>query len=157
MSGRHWAISLLLLCHSSGYAAEANIEEVASEYFAIYASRKDFNKFMDFYEEQSVLKDVIYDVEVIGRSAIRNFFDWERGEFKTATAGPILSINNQIISGKTVISTGVFETFYFNGEKLGPWEFVIWQEYNEVGKIVSQSDWINYSPKKILIGRNAGT
>lgn len=143
---------LLLVFHGVGFAADANIDEVASEYFATYAERKDFDKFMSFYDDQAVLKDVIYGVDVNGINAIRNFFDWDRGEFEMVAAGAIMVLKRQIVSDKTVISTGVFSEFHFDGKKLGPWEFIIWQEYNKAGKIILQSDWINYSPKKILIG-----
>ncbi|MFT7244203.1 MAG: hypothetical protein ACI82A_001553 [Candidatus Azotimanducaceae bacterium] len=149
------AFCLLLIFHGTGFSADVDIEEVASEYFATYAARKDFDKFMSFYDEQAVVKDVICDVEVSGIDAIRNFFDWNRGEFETVAAGPIMDLKRQIISDRTVISAGVFLAFDFDGEKLGPWEFIIWQGYSNTGKIILQKDWINYSPKKILIGPQA--
>jgi hypothetical protein len=146
------ALILVLFFIGAFCSAEADTQGAVNEYFDTYAHRKDFDKFMAFYTKQAILKDVVYGVELHGRKEIRNFFDWSRGEFKTVSPGPILRITSHVISSNIAISRGIFEEFDYNKERLGPWEFVIWQEFNDSGKIVRQDDWINYSPKKILIG-----
>jgi len=143
---------LVLVFFSAFCSAEADTQDVVNEYFDTYAHRQDFDKFMDFYAKEAMLKDVVYGVELHGRQEISKFFDWHRGEFKTVSPGPILRITSHLISSNIAISRGIFEEFDYNKERLGPWEFIIWQEFNESGKIVRQDDWINYSPKKILIG-----
>ena len=125
--------------------------EHASEYFAVYAARKDFKRFMAFYAEDAELQDVVYGYHAHNKTEIAAFYDWNRGQFSVLTAGPILQVTRQVISGLQVITEGQFNQFQFNGQTLGPWEFIIWQEYSEQGLVQKQTDWINYSPKKILI------
>jgi hypothetical protein len=145
----------IVLCLASGACFGDNlIQRTANEYFETYSSRLDFDKFMLFYAKDAVLKDIVYGVEMQGTEEIRKFFDWERGNFSTVNAGPILVITDQVFSNNRVVTTGYFEEFYFGANKLGPWEFVIWQWYEKSGKIREQHDWINYSPKKIMIGDN---
>jgi predicted ester cyclase len=125
--------------------------ERAKAYFTVYAARQDFNSFMAFYADNAELHDVIYGYSAKNKSDIAAFFAWERGDFSTAVPGPILNVTRQVVSGHQVITTGQFNPFKYNGQLLGPWEFVIWQQYSAEGLILQQKDWINYSPKKILI------
>jgi ketosteroid isomerase-like protein len=125
--------------------------ERAKAYFSVYAARQDFHRFMTFYADNAQLHDVIYGYSAHGKSDIAAFFAWDRGDFSTVASGPILQVTRQVVSGDQVITTGQFNQFHYNGQKLGPWEFVIWQQYSADGLILQQQDWINYSPKKILI------
>ena len=143
-------ILLITGCHS--FRGNSLIENASRGYFETYSARKDFDKFIGFYAEEAILKDIVYGVELKGIKEISEFFDWSRGSFKLAESGGILEITSQIVSENKVITEGRFEEFYYADKKMGPWEFVIWQEYNASGKIVKQNDWINYTPKKILIG-----
>ena len=151
---RNFLMIITLWFLGVGCFAQDLIQEAVSGYFETYSSRKDFDKFMQYYAGDAVLKDVVYGVEVHGQEKIRNFFDWGRGSFSLVKAGPILVITDQVISDNNVVTAGYFEEFYFNDQKLGPWEFIIWQQYNEFGKIKKQDDWINYSPKKIMVGES---
>ncbi|MCB1055435.1 MAG: nuclear transport factor 2 family protein [Acidobacteria bacterium] len=126
--------------------------EVAASYFDVYAERSDFDRFMSFYADDAYLKDVVYGNEVRGKENIRRFFDWNGGNFKAVGPGPALTIEAQIVSGEIVVTRGVFNRFEYGGKVLGPWEFVIWQQFNESGEIIRQEDWINYSPKEIHVG-----
>lgn len=130
--------------------ADATAER-AKAYFSVYAARQDFKRFMAFYADNAVLQDVVYGYSARSKSDIAAFFAWDRGDFSTVAPGPILQITRQVVSGDQVITTGQFNQFHYNDQKLGPWEFVIWQQYSAEGLILQQQDWINYSPKKILI------
>lgn len=130
---------------------ESAIAERAKAYFSVYAARQDFNSLMAFYADNAELHDVIYGYSARSKSDIAAFFAWDRGDFSTAVPGPILKVTRQVVSGDQVITTGQFNQFKYNGQLLGPWEFVIWQQYSAEGLILQQKDWINYSPKKILI------
>ena len=51
--------------------------------------------------------------------------------------------------------TRLFRTFHefsYDGSKLGPWLFVIIQEFNSDNKIIKQTDWINYTPRDNFLG-----
>lgn len=127
------------------------LEQRAKDYFTIYAARQDFDRFMAFYAENASVNDVVYGFSAQGETNIRAFFDWHRGQFSTVLPGPILHVTRQVVSSDQVITEGQFHQFKYNGQTLGPWEFVIWQQYSAQGLILQQQDWINYSPKKILI------
>ena len=127
------------------------IAERAKAYFSVYAARQDFSRFMAFYADNAALHDVVYGYSAHNKSEIAAFFAWDRGEFSTVMPGSILQVTRQVVSGDQVITSGQFNQFHYNGQKLGPWEFVIWQQYSAEGLVLQQQDWINYSPKKILI------
>lgn len=145
---------LVFTCFQAQALADSDLSQTVSEYYQVYSERKDFNQFMAFYAEDATLNDVVFGFKAANKTELRNFFDWSRGEFKLKEHGPILIVKEQVISGSTVITSGHFVPFVYNGNELGPWEFVIWHEFNEQGKIQSQQDWINYGPKKFLFGQS---
>lgn len=150
------SLLVVVLCFAGvGCFAEDQTLTTANKYFETYSSRKDFDRFMSFYAKDAILKDIVYGEERQGVEAIRAFFNWDRGKFRTVKAGPILVITDQVVSNNRVVTTGHFQEFYFDDSKLGPWEFVIWQWYDEFGAIKEQHDWINYTPKKIMVGDSA--
>ena len=151
-------VSLIVtLCLTSCSAMTASgllstsFEQRAKDYFTVYAARQDFDRFMAFYADNASVNDVVYGFTAQGKTNISAFFDWHRGQFSTALPGPILHVTRQVVAGDQVITEGQFHQFKYNGQTLGPWEFVIWQQYSAKGLILQQQDWINYSPKKILI------
>lgn len=130
----------------------APLADVAKDYFDTYAARQDFTRFIDFYASDAAVVDVIGNDKVQGVEAIAAFFDWRRGDFQRAIEGPILIVTHQLISGNTVITRGQFNAFVYNGEPLGPWDFLIWQVYDDAQQIQQQHDWINYTPGKTILG-----
>ena len=128
-----------------------SVTAIAEHYFAVYAERKDFERFIQFYAEDAQLTDVVYGNSVQGRNNIATFFNWSAGDFAAVNPGAILEVHQQVVSGDLIVTSGVFLPFRYAGKELGPWEFTIWLELDEQGKIIKQQDWINYSPKKITI------
>lgn len=152
---RNLTAAICLLFSACGWnpaQSSVSIEETARTYFEVYAQRSDFERFMNFYASDAVVRDIIYGNEVAGKDDIRKFFDWERGGFKVVTPGPILEVETQVVSGRTVITRGAFKQFEYDGNRMGPWKFLIWQRFDDTGQVIYQEDWINYTPKKILIG-----
>ncbi|AWL10713.1 hypothetical protein HMF8227_00205 [Saliniradius amylolyticus] len=143
---------LLSACTVLPNSSEADVQAVAHSYFETYAERSDFDRFMRFYADDAKLTDIVYGNEINGKDNIRDFFDWHRGDFTVVDAGPALEVEEQVISGNQVITKGVFREFEYNGNRMGPWKFIIWQELNQAGKVIAQEDWINYTPKKIMLG-----
>ena len=133
-------------------SSKINIEAKANAYFSLYKKRENFTAFINFYAENVRFKDIVYGVSLEGKHNLAEFFNWHRGEFSVLDQKDILTIDQLVVSGNQVITTGIFHQFIFNGKQLGPWQFIIRQEFNEQGLIIYQEDWINYSPKKILIG-----
>ena len=143
---------LVFSCALHPESANHSVEQLAKAYFQTYAARIDFDSFMSFYADDAVLLDVVYEQTVAGKANIARFFDWSRGDFKRVAHGPILTVSKQLVSGNTVVTQGTFNAFVYNQQQLGPWAFIMWHEFDVDGKITHQQDWINYSPKKILLG-----
>lgn len=123
----------------------------ASAFFQVYAERENFDNFMNFYAADAVLQDIVYGELVSGQSAIRGFYQWNAGNVELI--GPkALYVTEQVVQDNTVVTRGYFTAFKFHGQNMGPWRFVIWQEFNAEGKIITQYDWINYTPKETFIG-----
>ncbi|MGB3725629.1 MAG: nuclear transport factor 2 family protein [Glaciecola sp.] len=126
------------------------INELASAYFEVYRQRTDFEQFMSFYATNAIFEDIVQNKRFDGKPAIRAFLNWQQGEFSVIggsteqASPPILSVHKQVVQGQTAITQGVFHAFTYNGKTMGPWMFVIVQEFNAQGKIMKQSDWINY-------------
>lgn len=143
---------ILFILSFKNYALEKqSIKDVSDDYFQTYAERKDFKKFMSFYAEQAVVDDLVYGHIAEGKAAIEAFFNWSQGDFKVSNNKPALTITKQIFSDNKITTRGVFNQFEYMGKVMGPWRFIIWQEYDEFGKIIYQEDWINYTPKRDFI------
>lgn len=131
------------------------LPQVVNDYFDIYSKRDDFNKFMTYYADDAQFKDIIYGNSFNGKVEIRNFLDWDKGEFKALNGTRALTVTRHTFGNKIVITEGFFHTFSYNGQKLGPWLFVITQEFDSNNKITRQTDWINYTPRdNFLDGKN---
>lgn len=130
---------------------ETQLRNTAAQFFKTYSKRQDFDAFLAFYSESIVLEDLVYGERVQGKSALKGFYRWHSGEVELI-GEQALEVKEQLFSGNQVVTRGIFLPFYFHGKKMGPWRFVIWQEFDERGRIVKQFDWINYTPKETFIG-----
>lgn len=148
-------LTFLLLCLLTSFAVSANptsnIEKLAGEYFALYAERKDFNSFMAMYAQEAELQDINYGNHILGRKAIRDFFQWDAGNVKLLHDKTLI-VEKMVLKDNQAISRGHFTEFEYGGTKMGPWRFVIWLEFDQQGKIIKQTDWINYTPKDQFTG-----
>lgn len=143
---------LLLLSCSSFASSSPDIKAISQQYFKTYSQRSDFEKFMSFYTEEVVLDDLIYGFKATGKKHLTEFFNWPYGNFKVIGNKPALVISSQVIDGLKVSTTGVFNRFEYMGKEMGPWRFIIYQEFNQAGKIKYQEDWINYTPRDNFLG-----
>ena len=121
-------------------------------YFETYRQRSDFNGFMDFYADDVVVQDIVYGNELAGKSEVKAFFDWNRGQFELLDGKDILKITRQTLEAQTVVTEGYFHRFRFNDQTLGPWRFVMIHELDDDSKIIKQVDWINYTPRENFLG-----
>ena len=137
-----FAVFSLMACEP---APKNTIEAKAQEYFNVYTERQSFERFIAFYAPNAVLKDIVSGEEFEGKDKIQAFLDWSKGDFVMPEQGKLMSVDKQIVKGNTVVTQGTFHAFTYNGQSLGPWEFVIVQEYNDAQLIIKQSDWINYA------------
>jgi hypothetical protein len=128
------------------------LQNVVDEYYTVYSERTDFEQFMAFYDDQAQLEDIIYGNSLNNKKEIRTFFAWDKGQFEMLAGKPVLTISKQVIDGRNVITEGYFNQFKYNGQVLGPWLFVIVHQFNDKNKIIKQTDWINYTPRKQFLG-----
>lgn len=143
----------LTACQTTGQGQKISQEDIQKQtkaYLQTYAFREDFEKFLSFYAENAVVEDVIRGEQVNGISAIKNFFNWDDGEFSMANSVTHLVTEKINISGNQAIVQGYFMPFEYAGVTLGPWRFITRLEFNEELKISKQTDWINYTPKVIF-------
>lgn len=139
----------LAACRST--SSTSAIQHSVSQYFDIYSNRADFDAFMSFYAEDAQLQDLVYGNHIRGKEALREFFRWDADPIRFEGSSSLV-ISEQVIQGNQVVTRGHFVEFDYLQQKMGPWRFVIWQEFNERGKIIRQEDWINYTPKESFSG-----
>ena len=148
-------LSLLIILLLNGCVSTSKnnrLTQVVNDYFDIYSKRDDFNKFMTYFADNAKFKDVIYGNSFNSKVEIRNFLDWEKGEFKILNGNKTLTVTRHTFGENTAITEGFFHTFNYDGQKLGPWLFVITQEFDSNNKITQQTDWINYTPRNNFLG-----
>ncbi len=145
---------LIIFCLNGCVSTGQNIKlsQVVKEYFDTYSQRDDFDKFMTYYADNAHFKDIIYGNSLNGKAEIRNFLDWNKGDFKTLKGAKILTVTRHTFAKNTVITEGFFHLFSYDGQKLGPWLFVITLELDSDYKIIQQTDWINYTPRSNFLG-----
>ena len=148
-------LSLLFVLLLSGCVSTSKVDrlpQVVSDYFDVYSKRDDFNAFMSYYAENAQFRDIVYGNSFNGREEIRNFLNWDRGEFETLNGARVLTVKRHNFGKNTVITEGFFHAFVYDGKKLGPWLFIIVQEFDSDNKITRQTDWINYTPRANFLG-----
>lgn len=128
-----------------------SVEQVAEHYFELFAQRTEFDEFMSLYAEDAELQDLVYGKHAIGVAQIRAFYNWQVGEFKMLKPYALV-VTEQVVEDKVVVTRGYFTQFEYYGQIAGPWQFIIWQQFNDRNKITQQYDWINYTPKETYIG-----
>ena len=117
-----------------------------------YSQRSDFNALMSFYDDDVQFDDIIYGNSFKNKAELRDFLNWNKGEFQALSGERILTITSQTIGNNTAVTEGYFHKFSYNGHTLGPWLFVIIHEFDNDNKIIKQTDWINYTPRKNFLG-----
>jgi len=142
---------MLSACVST-YENNNDLSQTVDEYFKVYSERNDFESLMSFYSNKAHFEDIIYGNHLKNKAEIRNFLAWDKGEFKVLDGSKVLTITSQVVGGNTAVTEGFFHEFSYDGQKLGPWLFVIVHEFNTHNKIIKQTDWINYTPRTNFLG-----
>lgn len=149
-------LTILIVSLLSGCASTSNnhndLSKIVGDYFSVYSHRNDFERLMSFYENNVQFEDIIYGNSFKTKREIKEFLAWDKGEFTVLSGERILTITKQIQEGNTVVTQGFFHEFIYNGQKMGPWLFIIDQEFNSQNKIIKQTDWINYTPREDFLG-----
>ncbi len=125
-----------------------DIKEIAQAYYKVYQDRSDFEAFLDFYEEDLVLEDMVMGEKIFGKQSFAEFFAWENPEFKKLDSLTLV-LEEQYVVGNTVISQGYFNPFQWGDAQFEAMQFTTILSFNAQGKIIKQVDWINY-PNNLL-------
>ena len=146
----HKKETYILICLTIGLIFNAcstdksnKIENTVKAYYQVYSERQDFEKFLDFYDDDMILEDMISGDRMIGKEAFRNFFDWGNSNFELL-GDSCLIVKEQVIHDNQSITTGYFTPFKWGEYECEPMHFTTILTFNEAGKIIKHVDWINY-------------
>lgn len=150
------ALSVLGGCrtHTSLQVASVSsvdIHQRAQNWLAIYAGRSDWEALLDCYTDDMQFVDQRLRMELDGKQAFAEFYDWPDERFRLADPEkPALVVHQLVVEGRSAAVRGRFLPFYW-GEAFfeASEEFVFWLEFDEQGKIIMQRDYIPY-PKEFL-------
>lgn len=150
------AIILIILCMvlCNAQATKKNtytLHEIGSDFFKLYAERKDFEYFMSFYAADAVLEDIVYGNYIVSQNEIKKFLNWKNKSYKNINKNTLV-VQKQVIMGNTMVTEGYFTEFSYDNKKMGPWRFIIWLEFDKTNKIIREVDWINYTPRDSFLG-----
>ncbi|MDX1314187.1 MAG: nuclear transport factor 2 family protein [Eudoraea sp.] len=137
------AVFLGLFFISCSSKNEPDIPSIAKEFYKTYQERADFEGFLNFYDNNMVLEDVIFGERKVGKEAFAEFFDWDN-ELFTKKDSLALIIEKQVIEGNEVVTQGYFTPFSWGDTEVGNMHFTTILTFNEEGKIIRHVDWINY-------------
>jgi len=151
------SISLIILFALSNQAfcqlGKAKVDALAKAYFKTYAERNDWRAFLDFYDEALYFEDLQFRLVCANLDSFKRFYDWPNPAFKKIDdEKPILKLEQLLVNDSTAVGIGFFDSFYWQNQYIpGPWEFSIKLVFNSEGKIIRQTDFINY-PLAFLCG-----
>ena len=119
------------------------MNQIVTEYYDTLNKHEDFESFLSFYDEQIVLEDIINGDRIVGKEALRKFFDWDNPDLKILDTNNLI-VDQKIIEDRTSVVTGHFNKFQWGQTIYGPMHFTTILTFNTSGKIIKQVDWINY-------------
>lgn len=144
-------ILIFLSCSCTVEKQVSDHTDIINEYYQTYQERKNFDKFLSFYDENIILEDIVSGDRIEGIEAFKQLFNWENPDF-VLTDSVALVVTNQIIDKNMVSTQGYFTSFTWSGTLIEAMQFSTILELNNKGKIVKQTDWINYPSTLIDYG-----
>ena len=78
-----------------------NVQPIVDAYYETYAQRNDFEKLLSYYDESILLEDYINGDKIQGKTALREFLDWDNPNFNMVEL-VALTIADQMIEGNKV-------------------------------------------------------
>lgn len=136
---------------SCGEEQEMDISAVVTDFYETYKERKDFERFVAFYDEDIILEDVVNGDRITGKPALIDFLDWNNPNFQKLDSETLV-IYEQVVEANIVVTRGYFTEFQWGGTKFEAMHFVTILTFDSSGKILRQEDWINYPSSLIDYG-----
>ncbi|MFY9243646.1 MAG: nuclear transport factor 2 family protein [Polaribacter sp.] len=122
---------------------DKTIQKDVNNYYSIYKERKDLDAFLNYYNENIVLEDIVNGDKIIGKEKLTAFFNWNVEGLKMLSKQSLV-ITEQIIENKKVVTKGYFTPFEWSGVKFEAMHFTTILIFNDKNKIIKHIDWINY-------------
>ena len=138
-----YLLFLSALFFSCDEARLSQTEILVTEFYSVYSERQDFEKFIEFYNEDIVLEDIITGERIEGKENLKSFFDWNNPDFELLEKTSLV-VSDIIIDRKKAVIKGYFTKFSWGGYEFDAMHFTTLLTFNESGKIIHQVDWINY-------------
>ena len=150
-------ISVLLLIVLTLISCDNNtnpVEAKVDEFVRLYQERNDFEKFLELYDQNMVLEDMITGYRMVGIESFKEFFNWPDQRFKKLSSKTII-VNSSVIEGNKAVLTGHFTPFEWDGLRVEAMQFTTILEFNDEARIVHHVDWINYPNNLIDYSKRA--
>lgn len=135
--------TVLILLFIGACSNTSEIDKIVDDYHRTYVERVDFENFMSFYSDDIVFEDMINGDKIVGKLALKNFFDWHNPAYKKLQTETLI-IEEKLIDESKVVFNGYFTPFQWGETKYEAMHFTTILTFNSSGKIVKQVDWINY-------------
>ena len=125
-----------------------DLDPVLDAYYAAYEARSDVDGFLEFYADSVELKDYITGDRIVGRDALREFFDWQNPAFRLLEEGTLV-VEHRVVEGNRVVASGYFNPFGWGDLEFEAMQFTTILTFDDDGRIARHEDWINY-PNDLL-------
>ncbi len=133
-------IVFLLSCEETN---TRSIQKLTVNFYEVYAEREDFERLMRFYDESAVLEDPIGGYRMVGKDSIRLFLDWPNPKFNKLEEQALV-VEQLLVDERKAVVKGHFTPFTWGEIAVEAMQFTTLLEFNDAGKIVKHTDWINY-------------
>lgn len=133
---------------------ERSIQNLATTFFDRYAQRSDWQGFLDLYSDSVYFQDVIFRMELKGKDAFRDFYNWPDSNFSKHPDYPkTLVLEGLAVNDSSAVGRGYFTPFYYGGtlyDEAKNMRFTMWLYFNQKGKITRHIDFIEYPPSFLV-------
>jgi ketosteroid isomerase-like protein len=118
-------------------------KEYTQQFFKVYADHNDFDQFISYYADNTVLEDIINGDRIEGKDALKIFFDWDNPNL-IRKSSKALVMQELIVEGQQAVIKGYFTPFEWQTTPFEAMHFTTILTFNDDGKIIKHVDWINY-------------
>lgn len=119
------------------------VESLVTQLYDLYKERSNFDEFLSYYADTIVLEDIIHGDRIIGKDALKDFFNWDDENYVNENP-EVLVVTDMVYNDHTAYISGYFTTFRWADTSFGPMHFTTKLIFNQKLKISKQIDWINY-------------
>ena len=141
---------IFLISCQKEVSTEQPIKDLATTFFEHYAERSDWQGFLDLYSDSVYFQDVIFRMELNGKTAFKTFYNWPDSNFMKHPEYPeTLVLEDLAVNDSSAVGRGYFTPFYYGGmlyDDAKNMRFTMWLYFDQQGKIIRHIDFIEYPP-----------